>query len=184
MGGRMIMGSRLRQVGWAVALSICLTAFALLAMTVTGVKSEVALAERQIIDLKHEVMVLETEFETRANQQQLANWNAVDFGFEAPEAAQYLENERQLRGLGSPLGDNAPAPIRVARAPNANDEGFAMPAMVSPLTGEPLGQETGAATDPVPGENREPPMSLADSLSAAPAMPGPQAGEAAPEDAE
>lgn len=129
-------GSRLRQIGWVVALSICATGFVALTFRVNAVKSEVRLAEREIIALEREKMLLETEFQTRASQQQLANWNRVEFGYQPPEAAQYLENERQLASLGMPRGTNAPDPIRVALSPNDGDEaGF--PAFVSPLTGKP-----------------------------------------------
>jgi hypothetical protein len=48
------------------------------------VKSQVRLAERQITQLKQEKLFLETEFETRASQQQLKAFNDVDFGYQAP----------------------------------------------------------------------------------------------------
>jgi len=130
-------GSRLRQIGWAAALLACFGLFLGLSFRVHAVKSEVLLAEREIIALKSETLELETEFQTRASQRQLADWNAVEFGYSAPRADQYLEGERQLASLGSPLGPNAPAPIRVARADVPHDS--AAPArMVSPLTGEPV----------------------------------------------
>ena len=130
----MVGGSRLRQAGWAMALGIVFTLFIALTFRVNAVKSEVVRAERQIVALKQENMRLETEFETRANQQQLANWNAVDFGYVAPRADQYLESERQLASLSQPVSPDAPSPIRVARAPSEAE----MPQMVSPLTGKPM----------------------------------------------
>ena len=133
----MVAGSRLRQIGWAVTLALCVTLFAALTFKVNSVRSEVRLAERQILALQREKVLLETEFETRASQQQLAQWNAVDFGYQAPGADQYLEGERQLARLGEPRGPAAPPPIRVARAPDqVGRTGF--PAMVSPLTGKPV----------------------------------------------
>ena len=133
----MITGSRLRQIGWAAALLACLGIFLGLSFRVHAVKSEVLLAEREIIALKSETLELETEFQTRASQRQLANWNTVEFGYQAPRADQYLENERQLASLGSPRGPNAPSPIRVARA-DAPDVAAEPQQMVSPLTGEPV----------------------------------------------
>jgi hypothetical protein len=130
-------GSRLRQLGWAVTLALCVTLFAALTFKVNSVRSEVRLAERQILALQREKVLLETEFETRASQQQLAQWNAVDFGYQAPGADQYLEGERELARLGEPRGPAAPTPIRVARAPDAAGE-TNFPAMVSPLTGKPV----------------------------------------------
>ena len=139
-------GSRLRQIGWAAALLGCLGLFLGLSFRVHAVKSEVLLAEREIIALKSETLELETEFQTRASQRQLADWNAVEFGYHAPRADQYLESERQLASLGSPMGPNAPSPIRVARAdiPQDNAESARM---VSPLTGEPVQLAVAAQVD-------------------------------------
>jgi hypothetical protein len=130
-------GSRLRQLGWAVTLALCITLFAALTFKVNSVRSEVRLAERQILALQREKVLLETEFETRASQQQLAQWNAVEFGYQAPGPGQYLEGERQLARLGEERGPAAPTPIRVARAPDAGSPA-SFPAMVSPLTGKPV----------------------------------------------
>lgn len=146
----MMGGSRRRQVGWVMALGIVFTLFVALTFRVHAVKSEVVRAERQIIALKQETMRLETEFETRANQQQLANWNAVDFGYVAPSAGQYLENERQLASLAQPAAPGAPDPIRVARAPRVED----LPGMVSPITGRPVETLPGSY-DPEQSEPRE-----------------------------
>jgi len=134
-----LAGSRLRQLGWAVTLALCSAAFVALTFKVNSVRSEVRLAERQIVALQREKILLETEFETRASQQQLAQWNAVDFGYQAPGADQYLEGERQLASLGEPRAVTAPSPIRVAHA--AEDQTtMHLPAMVSPLTGQPVTQ--------------------------------------------
>ncbi len=132
--------NRLRSIGWAVVLIVC-TALALaLTFRVNAVKSEVRLAERQIVALRQQKLFLETEFETRANQQQLKSINDVEFGYQAPTSGQYLENERQLASLGKPRGAGAPAPIRVASIANLADDG-GFPAMVSPLTGRAMAAE-------------------------------------------
>ncbi len=132
---------QMRSLGWAAILAMCLGLFAVLSVRVHAVKSEVLLAERKIIALKRESMLLETEFETRASQRQLVEWNAVEFGFVAPRADQFLESERQLASLGQPLGPGAPAQIRLARAVTEADDGAngvsrQKAAMVSPLSGE------------------------------------------------
>jgi hypothetical protein len=133
-------GSRLRQLGWFVTLAICAALFVALTFKVNSVRSEVRLAERRIIALQREKVLLETEFETRASQQQLAEWNAVDFGYQAPGADQYIAGERQLAELGEPRALTAPSPIRVARAEDDQRE-MHLPAMVSPLTGKPVTQQ-------------------------------------------
>ncbi|MBD2842504.1 hypothetical protein [Erythrobacter rubeus] len=132
--------TQIRSLGWAAVLAVCLGLFVLLSLRVHAVKSEVLLAERQIVSLERQTKLLETEFETRASQRQLANWNSVEFGFEAPRADQYLEGERQLASLGEPLGPDAPRQIRVARA-DVSDAPGAEPQvreMVSPITGAPI----------------------------------------------
>ncbi|TMM48799.1 hypothetical protein [Qipengyuania marisflavi] len=107
-------GSRLRQIGWALVLGLCFAALLALTFKVNAVKSEVRLTERHIIAAEQSRIMLETEFQTRSNQKQLAAWNAVEFGYGAPRADQYLENERQLASLGTPRGSGAPQQVRVA----------------------------------------------------------------------
>ncbi|HUQ13726.1 MAG TPA: hypothetical protein VM055_05560 [Novosphingobium sp.] len=136
----------LRRIGWVAVLAVCCMALFGLALKVNALRSEVRLTERKILALKRETLYLETEFETRANQQQLAQWNSVEFGYVAPGAGQYLENVRELAALGKPAGPGAPAPIRVAAAPSPP---AALPTMVSPLTGKPLGEDEDEDTAPV-----------------------------------
>jgi hypothetical protein len=126
---------RVRTIGWAFVLSICLALTLALTLRVNAVKSQVRLTERQILALKREKLQLETEFATRANQEQLRMLNNTEFGYAAPTAGQYLESERQLAQLGKPRAPDAPAPIRVASAARDEDAGD-LPAMVSPLTGK------------------------------------------------
>lgn len=117
-------GSRIRQIGWALVLATCFALLLALTFKVNAVKSEVRLAERHIIAAARDRLMLETEFETRSSQRQLADWNQVEFGYAAPRADQYLENERQLAALGTPRGIGAPAPVRVAlnEAPSAAED--------------------------------------------------------------
>ena len=106
----------LNAIGWGTALAICFAITVVLTMRVNAVKSQVALANRQIAQLSQEKLYLETEFETRASQPQLRAMNDVDFGFVAPGAGQYLKSERDLAALGKPASPDAPQPIRVAAA--------------------------------------------------------------------
>lgn len=133
----MTPGSRLRQASWIATLLVCTALFVALTLRVNAVKSEVRLAERHIISLERQKMLLETEFETRANQQQLAAWNNVDFGYTAPGADQFLETERQLTALGTPRAKGAPEPIRVAGASTGDGE-RPFPVMISPISGQPV----------------------------------------------
>lgn len=121
----MVGGSRIRHIGWALVLAICLALLLALTFKVNAVKSDVRLAERRIIAAQQTKLMLETEFETRASQRQLSDWNAVEFGYSAPRADQYLESERQLAVLGTPRGIDAPDPVRVAlNRPAPESEGL------------------------------------------------------------
>lgn len=120
----MAAGSRIRQIGWALVLACCFALLLALTFKVNAVKSDVRLVERRIVAAERARMMLEVEFQTRASQQQLSDWNKVEFGYHAPRADQYLESERQLAALGTPRGIDAPKPIRVAlnRPEIAHDE--------------------------------------------------------------
>ena len=122
---------RLRRIGWIAALALCTALYLMLHLKVHSVQSDVVRAERQIVALEQRKVLLETEFETRSNQLQLAAWNRVDFGYTAPSAAQFLESERQLASFGGP---RAPPATRIG----SGSEAPSFPRLVSPLTGDPI----------------------------------------------
>ncbi|MGE3691586.1 MAG: hypothetical protein AB7F98_09415 [Novosphingobium sp.] len=141
---------RARTIGWAFVITICVALTLALTLRVNAVKSQVRLAERQVVALKREKLQLETEFATRANQEQLRKVNLLEFGYAAPTAGQYLEGERQLAAFGKPRAPGAPAPIRVASAAIIQERGI-LPAMVSPVTGKPA-----EVAKPAAGASRRP----------------------------
>jgi len=127
--------SRIRRIGWIATLAVCAALYLVLHLKVHAVWSDVVRSEREIVSLERQKLLLETEFETRANQLQLAAWNNVDFGYTAPTARQFLENERQLADFSAPALPGTPKPIRVA---GVTGDAPAYPKMVSPLTGKPV----------------------------------------------
>ena len=147
----LVTGSRRRQIGWFVVLVACAAVLAGLTFKVNTIKSQVRLAERQIIALETEKRILEIEFQARSNQQQLADWNRVEYGYVAPSAGQYLESERQLAALGMARADSAPEPIRVAQAAVDDGEGDGVLSMVSRLAGTPAEADRAA----VPARERD-----------------------------
>ena len=129
--------SRLRRMGWIAVLALCTVLYLGLHLKVHAVRSEVIGSERRIIALEDEKSLLETEFETRASQEQLASWNRVEFGYSAPLAQQFVESDRDLAKFGTPRAKGAPEPIRVASLANG-DDAPPFPKFVSPLTGKPV----------------------------------------------
>jgi hypothetical protein len=134
-----LTNDRIRSIGWAAVLLVCFTLTVALTFRVNAVKSQVRLTERQIVAIKRDKQFLETEFQTRSNQQQLRNLNDVEFGYKAPAVGQYLEGERQLAVYGKPRSAGAPSPILVANADVPAQS--SVPAMVSPLTGKAVAAE-------------------------------------------
>lgn len=159
----MSRGSRLRQTGWFVLLTLCGVVFLVLTFHVNSVKNKVHLAERKIIALERAQQTLEIEFEARANQQQLADWNKIDFGYQTPRADQYLDNPRQLAALGLARDPDAPAPIRVARGGDDTDQTFV--SMVSSVTGKPASRPFGKGRPGDLGSGVSAGITLADQLS-------------------
>ena len=137
---------RLHTIGWGTALAIVLALLAVLTTRVNAVKSQVALTDRQIALVSQEKIYLETEFETRANQQQLRAMNDVDFGYTAPTAAQYLKSERDLAMLGKAAGPDAPEPIRFAEADAGHNAGTGTGTVAGQVAPGASGQAASAAT--------------------------------------
>lgn len=130
---------RVHSIGWISVLLVCGAATLALTLRVNAVKSEVHSTENHIVRVQQSINFLETEFQTRSNQQALNQLNDLEFGYKAPSAAQYIEGERQLAALGKPMGPGAPQPIRYANAEqgsseeSAEKEGTGLLAMVSPV---------------------------------------------------
>jgi len=136
--------SNMHKIGWAMILTVCGALLLALTFKVNAVKSQVRLTERQILSVRQESDLLETEFETRANQRHLTALNDVEFGYSAPKPGQYLEGPRQLVALGKARPLNAPSPIMVASV--SDEQRSALPAMVNPLTGRAVAAEVAPQT--------------------------------------
>ena len=135
--------NRMQSIGWAFVLTVCFALTATLTLRVNAVKGQVRESENRIVSLQRQVRFLEIEFQTRANQQQLAALNSVEYGYVAPGAKQYLEGERQLASLGVPRAPGAPEPIRMAHAVTSTEK-LAFAEMVSPVTGKPVEERPAA----------------------------------------
>jgi hypothetical protein len=119
----MLMAARKLQ---GIGLVLLVLVFAMMlypvSLKVAATRSELARIEQQIDRTESNIRYLESELAVRASMRQLEQWNADTFGYSAPSASQYLENERQLASLG-----------RVPRARGANEVAPVLMAMVSPV---------------------------------------------------
>jgi len=119
----MLMAARKLQ-GIGLVLLVLIFAMMLypVSLKVAATRSELARINQQIDRTESNIRYLESELAVRASMRQLEQWNAETFGYSAPSASQYLENERQLASLG-----------RVPRARGANEVAPVLMAMVSPV---------------------------------------------------
>lgn len=108
--------ARLHSLLWTGAVALALALALALTLQVKAVNSQIAETEKSILATKQRIAVLETEFQTRARQQQLVRWNEVEFGYVAPKASQFLDGQAQLAMLGKPVDIIEAAPIRMADA--------------------------------------------------------------------
>lgn len=153
-----LTSDRIRSIGWASVLLVCGSLTIGLSLRVNAVKSQVHDAEKRIVRVQQDIDFLQTEFQTRSNQQALKQLNDLEFGYKAPVAGQYIEGERQLAALGMVAGPGAPEPIRYANADVAaeKDTGSQILAMVSPVTGATAAALPELDRKPVPARGRDP----------------------------
>jgi hypothetical protein len=132
-----LTSDRIRSIGWVSVLLLCGALTIALMLRVNAVKSQVYDAEKRIVWVQQDIDFLQTEFQTRSNQQALKQLNDLEFGYKAPVAGQYIEGERQLAALGKAAGPGAPQPILFANAEKADaqNSGSSLLAMVSPISG-------------------------------------------------
>lgn len=138
----MLMAARKLQ-GIGLVLLVLIFAMMLypVSLKVAATRSELTRIERQIDRTRDNIRYLESELAVRASMRQLEQWNADTFGYSAPDAGQYLANERQLASLD-----------RLPRARGANEVAPVLMAMVSPV-GTPAAP-AGDAPKPTPAATK------------------------------
>ena len=134
----MLMAARKLQ-GIGLVLLVLIFAMMLypVSLKVAATRSELTRIERDILRARDNIRYLESELAVRASMRQLEQWNADAFGYSAPDAAQYLESERQLASLD-----------RLPRARGANEVAPVLMAMVSPVAVPAAPKESPVASTP------------------------------------
>ena len=134
----MLMAARKLQ-GIGLVLLVLIFAMMLypVSLKVAATRSELTRIERDIVQARDNIRYLESELAVRASMRQLEQWNADTFGYSAPDASQYLENERQLASLD-----------RLPRARGANEVAPVLMAMVSPVAVPAAPKQSPVASEP------------------------------------
>ena len=142
----MLMAARKLQ-GIGLVLLVLIFAMMLypVSLKVAATRSELTRIERQIDRTRDNIRYLESELAVRASMRQLEQWNADTFGYSAPDADQYIANERQLASLD-----------RLPRARGANEVAPVLMAMVSPVGTPSVSDKPAREESPVVAKSAKP----------------------------
>ena len=142
----MLMAARKLQ-GLGLVLLVLIFAMMLypVSLKVAATRSELTRIERQIDRTRDNIRYLESELAVRASMRQLEQWNADTFGYSAPDADQYIANERQLASLD-----------RLPRARGANEVAPVLMAMVSPVGTPSVSDKPAREESPVVAKSAKP----------------------------
>jgi hypothetical protein len=110
---------RLKNFGWVALLCFVAVLLYPLSLNVGALRSELIMTDQKIVDTKREISFLQAELRTRANMQQLAEWNDLMYGYGPPTAEQYLEGERALANLDGAGPDVQPVMVAVSSTDGA-----------------------------------------------------------------
>jgi hypothetical protein len=105
---------RLKNFGWLALLSVIAVLLYPLSLNVGALHSKLMETDRQIMETKREISFLQAELRTRANMQQLADWNDLLYGYGPPTAGQFLDGERALANLDGGAPDVKPVMVAVS----------------------------------------------------------------------
>jgi hypothetical protein len=114
---------KLKNFGWLALLSIIAVLLYPLSLNVGALHSELVQTDRKIMETKREISFLQAELRTRANMQQLAEWNDLLYGYTAPTAEQFLEGERALANLNGAEPSVKPVMVAVSNIDGAAPAG-------------------------------------------------------------
>lgn len=136
----MIAVKRLQSLFWVILVTLGALAAYLVSLRAATERNELMRVRSQIAATRADIRYLETEFGARASLRQLERWNAEDFRYSTPTAAQYLNGERALASLDG-IQPNGPAyvapPVMTAMVETPADlPSAAQPAPPSPATSQ------------------------------------------------
>ena len=111
-------GRGFRSVMWVAAIGAAALICYMFSLRVAEERAGLAELESQIRRAEQSIRTLKTELGTRSRVHQLQHWASSDFGFVAPTAGQFMQDEVTLASLDMPAPAPAmEAPVRMAAAP-------------------------------------------------------------------
>lgn len=115
---------RIQNLGWlALVFAVAILLYPL-SLNVAALHSDLVRMDQKIMETKREISFLEAELSTRANVQQLEEWNQLLYGYEPPTAAQFLDGERALASLGGAAPVVRPVMVSAAKIDGVEPAGI------------------------------------------------------------
>jgi hypothetical protein len=90
---------RLKGLGWFASCTAIVLGFYLVSLQVASERNKLDALNGRIRTAERDIRALETEFDTRANLQQLERWNGDILALSAPVAGQFVRSEAQLASV-------------------------------------------------------------------------------------
>lgn len=90
---------RLKGLGWFASCTAIVIGFYLVSLQVASERNKLDALNGRIRTAERDIRALETEFDTRANLQQLERWNGDILALSAPVAGQFVRSEGQLASV-------------------------------------------------------------------------------------
>jgi hypothetical protein len=123
---------RLQNVGWIALVFLVAIMLYPLSLNVASVHSDLVAINNKILNTKREISFLQAELRTRANLQQLEEWNNVLYGYQSPTAEQFLDGEAELASLSD--GDITNQPVLVAALSDGVKPAGTIDSAITPIT--------------------------------------------------
>jgi hypothetical protein len=115
---------RLKNLGWLALVFLVAILLYPLSLNVAALHSDLVRVDRQILDTKREISFLQAELRTRASMQQLEEWNDLLYGYQPPTAAQFVDGEAALAGLGGDTPVSKPVMVAASAGDGADPAGI------------------------------------------------------------
>jgi hypothetical protein len=91
---------RLKNLGWMALVFLVAILLYPLSLNVASLHSDLVVIDNKILKTKQEISFLQAELRTRANMQQMEEWNKLEFGYAPPTAEQFMQGEAALAEHG------------------------------------------------------------------------------------
>ncbi len=108
---------RLKNLGWMALVFLVAILLYPLSLNVASLHSDLVTVDNKILKTKQEISFLQAELRTRANMQQMEEWNKLEFGYAPPTAEQFLLGEAALAERGEQAVPLKPVIVTASVAP-------------------------------------------------------------------